>query len=59
MAQTVGYVEPDPDRHTMYTELFELWNDIYDNLRADMARHSALVHKYSHPQPTELTGAGA
>ena len=25
----------------MYTEYFELWNDIYSNLRDDMARHSA------------------
>jgi xylulokinase len=58
MAKTTGYVEPDPERHEMYTEFFELWNDIYAHLTDDMARHSALLQRFSRPQATELTGAG-
>jgi hypothetical protein len=59
MIKTTGYVEPDPERHQMYAELFELWNDIYANLRDDMARHSALLSRFSRPQPAELSGAGS
>ncbi len=57
MVRTKDVVEPDPDRHAMYLEFFELWNEIYEHLRDDMARHSALVHEFSRPPAAELTGA--
>lgn len=57
MVKTKGIVEPDPERHAMYAEFFALWNDMYEHLREDMDRHSALVQKYSRPPATELTDA--
>jgi len=59
MAKITGYVEPDPERHEMYSELFELWDSIYGNLRGDMANHSALVQRFSRPLGSEMTGAGS
>jgi xylulokinase len=57
MVKTKGVVDPDPERHAMYGELFALWNDIYEHLRDDMTRHSALVQRYSRPPATEMSGA--
>jgi xylulokinase len=57
MVRTKGVVEPHPERHATYAEFFELWSDIYEHLREDMARHSALVQRHSRPPATQLTGA--
>lgn len=57
MVKTKGIVEPDPERHAIYAEFFALWNDIYEHLRGDMIRHSALVHEFSRPPATEVSGA--
>ena len=43
----------------MYAEYFELWNDLYENLRDDMARHNELVHRHSRPPSAEMTDANA
>lgn len=57
MVKSRGVVEPNADRHGMYVEFFELWNNIYEHICGDMARHSALVHEFSRPPAAELTGA--
>ena len=51
-------VEPDPELHGMYSEFFELWSDVYEDLKESMGRHHALVNRYSDPQPSEISGAG-
>jgi xylulokinase len=57
MFRVKGVVEPDAERHAMYAEFFELWSDIYEHLRDDMARHNELVNRFSRPPATELTNA--
>ncbi|MEX0746047.1 MAG: FGGY family carbohydrate kinase [Phycisphaeraceae bacterium] len=57
MVKTVGVVEPDPERHEMYAEYFELWDRLYESLREDMSRHSELVSRLSHPLAAETTDA--
>lgn len=59
MAKTIGYVEPDPERHKMYSEFFELWNQVYADLRDSMERHAELVRRYSRPQSAEMSGAAS
>lgn len=59
MAKVIGYVDPDLDRHEMYTEFFELWDQIYGDLRDDMERHADLVRRYRRPQSAEMKGAGS
>jgi len=59
MVKVKGVVEPDPERHAMYGEYFELWNDLYENLRGDMARHNELLHRHSRPPAAEMTDASA
>ena len=58
MVKIKGTVEPNEERHAMYAELFALWDDIYQHLRDDMARHSALLHQFSQPPAVAMTGAG-
>lgn len=57
MVKTKSVVEPDPQRHARYAELFELWNDIYHHLRDDMARHNDLLQRFSRPPAVEVSGA--
>jgi xylulokinase len=57
MVKLKGAVEPDPDRHAMYREFFELWSSLYERLDGAMEQHSALVHRYSSPPAAELRGA--
>jgi xylulokinase len=57
MVRTKGVVEPNPEGHARYAEFFELWNDLYEHLSDDMARHSALLQRFSRPPSTEMTGA--
>jgi xylulokinase len=57
MVRVKGVVEPDPERHAMYAEFFELWSGIYDHLRGDMARHNELVNRFSRPPASEMTNA--
>jgi xylulokinase len=42
----------------MYAELLELWHDLYGNLCEDMARHNALLHRFSEPPAVAVSGAG-
>ena len=58
LAPTKSVVEPDPARHAMYGEFFELWHTVYGDLAESMTRHKQLVAKHSHPAPSELVGAG-
>ena len=58
LAPIRSVVEPDPERHAMYGEFFELWHSVYADLADCMTRHKQLVTKYSHPAPSELLGAG-
>ncbi|WP_069813803.1 xylulokinase [Streptomyces sp. TP-A0874] len=58
LAPTKHVIEPDQDRHAMYGEFFEAWNQIYLDLEGSMSRHRQLVSRYSRPGPTEMVGAG-
>lgn len=51
-------VEPDPERHAMYAEFFDVWNQIYLDLKTSMSRHSRLVARHTRPGPIEMVGAG-
>jgi xylulokinase len=58
LAPVKTVVEPDADRHAMYDEFFELWQQLYADLAGSMSRHNQLVARYSRPGPSELIGAG-
>ena len=51
-------VEPDPELHEMYVDFFELWSQLYEDLKPSMKRHHALVQRYSDPAPSAMSGAG-
>lgn len=58
LAPVRGVVEPDPRLHEMYGDFFELWSQLYEDLKDSMGRHNDLVTRYSHPQASEMSGAG-
>lgn len=58
LAPIRGIVDPDPDLHQMYSEFFELWSQLYGDLKKSMERHHALVNRYGWPQPSKMSGAG-
>lgn len=58
LAPVKQVVEPDADRHAMYGEFFDVWNQIYLDLKTNMSRHSQLVARHTRPGPTEMVGAG-
>lgn len=58
LAPVRGVVEPDPELHAMYVDFFELWAQLYDDLKSSMSRHNALVNRYSDPEPSAISGAG-
>lgn len=39
-------VDPEPERHEMYQELFALWRSLYHNILGDMDEHRRLLNKY-------------
>ena len=45
IVHTKAVIEPDPERHALYRELFELWNSVYDHLRDDMDRHAQIIRQ--------------
>lgn len=53
--QTV--IEPDHERHRMYDDLFNLWDQVYQDLATSMSNHKELMARHSRPEPSQLVGA--
>lgn len=58
LAPVKSVVEPDPAMHARYSEFFELWQQLYQDLQGSMAQNQQLMQRFSSPEPSELSGAG-
>ena len=47
IVKITGTVDPDPALHEMYLEFYGIWSRIYNNLKAELADHHALLFKYN------------